>query len=106
MAGTIRIPPMIRRILILLAFLLLAEPVFAQEPLQPYDASGRYRTGGIEAQVSGALGDGRDVLLSWGALVVGLTLLALWPWSLGLLLVGPWLGHATWHAYRDAVEWA
>ena len=44
-------------------------------------------------------------MLLWGALVVGLTLLALWPWSLGLLLVGPWLGHATWHAYRDAVGW-
>lgn len=44
-------------------------------------------------------------LLFWGALVVALTLLALWPWSLGLLVVGPWLGHATWHAYRDAVRW-
>jgi uncharacterized membrane protein len=44
-------------------------------------------------------------MLLWGALVVVLTLLALWPWSLGLLLVGPWLGHATWHAYRDAVGW-
>jgi uncharacterized membrane protein len=27
------------------------------------------------------------------------------PWHLGLLLVGPWLGHATWHAYRGAVQW-
>jgi uncharacterized membrane protein len=44
-------------------------------------------------------------MLFWGALVVALTLLALWPWSLGLLVVGPWLGHATWHAYRDAVGW-
>ncbi|HZN47697.1 MAG TPA: DUF2189 domain-containing protein [Ramlibacter sp.] len=44
-------------------------------------------------------------MLLWGALVAALTLLALWPWSLGLLLVGPWLGHATWHAYRDAVGW-
>lgn len=44
-------------------------------------------------------------MLLWGALVVALTLLALWPWSLGLLVVGPWLGHATWHAYRDAVSW-
>jgi uncharacterized membrane protein len=45
------------------------------------------------------------VLLFWGALVVVLTLAALWPWALGVLVVGPWLGHATWHAYRDAVEW-
>ena len=26
------------------------------------------------------------------------------PWSLGLLVVGPWLGHASWHAYRAAVR--
>ncbi len=45
------------------------------------------------------------VMLFWGALVVALTLAALWPWSLGLLVVGPWLGHATWHAYRDSVGW-
>lgn len=44
-------------------------------------------------------------MLFWGALVVLLTLLALWPWALGVLVVGPWLGHATWHAYRDAVGW-
>ena len=44
-------------------------------------------------------------MLFWGALVVALTLLALWPWALGILVVGPWLGHATWHAYREAVGW-
>ena len=45
------------------------------------------------------------VMLFWGLLVVALTMLALWPWGLGLLLLGPLLGHATWHAYRDAVAW-
>ncbi|MCC2636247.1 MAG: Protein of unknown function transrane [Ramlibacter sp.] len=46
------------------------------------------------------------VMLLWGTLVVGLTLGALWlPWALGIVAVGPWLGHATWHAYRDAVAW-
>lgn len=45
-------------------------------------------------------------MLFWGALVVALTLVALWlPWAVGILVVGPWLGHATWHAYRDAVGW-
>lgn len=45
-------------------------------------------------------------MLWWGALVVVLTLAALWlPWALGIVVVGPWLGHATWHAYRDAVGW-
>lgn len=45
------------------------------------------------------------VMVLWGALIVGLVLLALWPWGAGLLFVGPWLGHATWHAYREAVSW-
>lgn len=44
-------------------------------------------------------------LLFWGVLVVALTLLALWPWGAGVLVVGPWLGYATWHAYRDAIAW-
>jgi uncharacterized membrane protein len=44
-------------------------------------------------------------MLFWGALVVALVLAALWPGALGILVVGPWLGHATWHAYRDAVGW-
>ena len=46
------------------------------------------------------------VMLWWAALIVGLTAVAmLLPWSLGLLLVGPLLGHGSWHAYRDAVRW-
>ena len=45
------------------------------------------------------------VMLVWAALIVVLTGLALWPWGAGLLVVGPWLGHASWHAYRDAVGW-
>ena len=45
-------------------------------------------------------------LLVWGGLIVLLVALALLlPWGVGLLLVGPWLGHATWHAYRGAVTW-
>lgn len=45
------------------------------------------------------------VLLLWGALITGLVGLALLPWGLGLLLIGPWLGHASWHAYRGSVRW-
>ncbi len=45
-------------------------------------------------------------LLTWGTLILALVLAALWlPASLGLLVVGPWLGHATWHAYRGCFEW-
>ncbi len=45
------------------------------------------------------------VMLVWGALITVLVLLALLPWCGGLLVVGPWLGHASWHAYRGSVRW-
>ena len=45
------------------------------------------------------------VMLLWGLLLSVLVLAALWPWALGIILVGPWLGHASWHAYRGSVEW-
>ena len=32
-----------------------------------------------------------------------LVVAAMLPFFLGLLVVGPWLGHASWHAYRGAV---
>lgn len=44
------------------------------------------------------------VMLWWGALITALIVLALLPWFLGLFVVGPLVGHATWHAYRAAVE--
>ncbi len=43
------------------------------------------------------------VMLWWAALIAGLVFVAMLPWFAGLLLVGPVLGHATWHAYRAAV---
>ncbi len=43
------------------------------------------------------------VMLLWGALITLLVVLAMLPGFLGLLVVGPVLGHATWHAYRAAV---
>jgi uncharacterized membrane protein len=49
--------------------------------------------------------DNTAVMVLWGGLITLLVGLALWPWSLGLLIVGPWLGHASWHAYRGTVEW-
>lgn len=45
------------------------------------------------------------VMLLWGMLLTVLVILALVPWGLGLLLVGPLLGHASWHAYRGSVRW-
>jgi uncharacterized membrane protein len=44
------------------------------------------------------------VMLAWGALIALLVGLALLPWFAGLLVVGPVVGHASWHAYRNAVQ--
>ncbi len=43
------------------------------------------------------------VMLAWGATITLLVTLAMLPWFAGLLVVGPVLGHASWHAYRGAV---
>ena len=43
------------------------------------------------------------VMLLWGAVITLTVALAMLPWFLGLLVVGPVLGHATWHAYRHLV---
>lgn len=40
----------------------------------------------------------------WAGLIVVFTAMALVPFFLGLALVLPLIGHATWHAYRDMVR--
>jgi len=40
----------------------------------------------------------------WAALIMLLTLLGMATFMVGLLLVVPLLGHASWHAYRDLVS--
>lgn len=42
-------------------------------------------------------------MTGWGILIVALTFVALLPAFLGLLIVLPVLGHATWHLYRKVV---
>ena len=43
-------------------------------------------------------------LALWAALIMGLTVLGLATAFVGLVVVIPWLGHASWHAYRDLVD--
>ncbi len=43
------------------------------------------------------------VMLAWGALIAGLTFAAMLPALLGLFIVLPVLGHASWHVYRRAL---
>jgi len=43
-------------------------------------------------------------LALWAALIMLLTLLGMATVLLGLVLALPWLGHASWHAYRALVD--
>lgn len=43
------------------------------------------------------------VLLLWGVLIAGLVALGLATDFVALALLFPWLGHASWHAYRELV---
>ena len=43
-------------------------------------------------------------MLMWAILVLGLVLAGYATWLLGMIIVLPLLGHATWFAYRDIVE--
>ncbi|NDY92220.1 DUF2189 domain-containing protein [Ideonella livida] len=42
----------------------------------------------------------------WAALILGLTLVGMATLMAGLVVVVPWLAHASWHAYRDTVDTA
>jgi uncharacterized membrane protein len=44
------------------------------------------------------------VMLAWGAIVLGLFLLSVASGFLGLIVVFPVLGYATWHAYRAIAQ--
>jgi uncharacterized membrane protein len=43
-------------------------------------------------------------MIVWSALILVLTVIGYAPLLLGLLIIGPLLGYATWHAYRDLVR--
>jgi uncharacterized membrane protein len=43
-------------------------------------------------------------MLVWGAIVLALFLLCVVTGLAGLIVVFPWLGHATWHAYKATCD--
>lgn len=43
-------------------------------------------------------------MMVWAALIVGLTLIGVLTSFIGLVVIFPLLGHASWHAYRDTVQ--
>jgi uncharacterized membrane protein len=42
-------------------------------------------------------------MLLWAAIIAGLVFAGMLPYFLGLFVVLPILGHATWHLYRRAL---
>lgn len=52
----------------------------------------------------GAVVTNKGVMLLWAAMIVGLVLLGFATAYLGLAIVLPVIGHATWHAYRETVK--
>jgi len=50
------------------------------------------------------VGENPVVMAVWALVIAVLTLAALVPWFLGLVVVLPVLGHATWHLYRRALH--
>ncbi len=51
----------------------------------------------------GAVVENRDAMLRWALVIVVAVVIAMLPFFLGIVLVFPVLGHATWHVYRRAV---
>ncbi len=43
-------------------------------------------------------------MIVWSALILILTSIGYAPLLCGLLIIAPWLGHATWHAYKDMIR--
>lgn len=64
------------------------------------------RTEAVTAAAASVLALARNLpaMLVWASLIVGLTLIGLLTFYLGLVLVVPLIGHATWHAYRDLIN--
>jgi len=50
-----------------------------------------------------AVGENWPSMIVWAALIFALTTVGIALWYVGLIVVMPWLGYATWHAYRDTL---
>ncbi|WP_028454956.1 DUF2189 domain-containing protein [Chitinilyticum litopenaei] len=51
-----------------------------------------------------AVGDNLAPMAFWAVLLVALTAIGFATFMIGLIVIFPWLGHATWYAYKDLVE--
>lgn len=46
----------------------------------------------------------RRTMLLWGVLVAALTFVGFMTAMIGFIVIIPWLGYATWHGYREALD--
>lgn len=72
----------------------VALPLMIDRPVDPVTAvisSGRTVLGNLPA------------MLLWAALIAALTLAGMAFFLIGLAITWPWIGHASWHAYRELV---
>lgn len=64
------------------------------------------RTDGITAVVTSINATLRNkwVMFVWGALIVSTVLIGFATFLIGFIVLLPLIGHATWHAYREAID--
>jgi len=65
---------------------------------KPVDASVAIRT-----SIAATLRNPREIF-GWGLRVAGLLFLGTLPAGIGLAIILPWLGYATWHLYTRLIE--
>ena len=53
----------------------------------------------------GLVRENPGLMLGWGAFISALLFLAMLPGFIGLFIVLPLFGHASWHLYRRAIAW-
>lgn len=83
----------------------LAAPVFASSVVAiPLLLDREVSVAGAVFTSWRAVLDNPVALALWAALIMGLTLAGMASAMLGLVVVVPWLAHASWHAYRDLVD--
>jgi len=46
----------------------------------------------------------RWTMLLWGIIVAALTVVGFATLMVGFIVIIPWLGYATWHGYRQALD--
>jgi uncharacterized membrane protein len=86
---------------------LLAAPVFASSVVAiPLLLDREISVGGAVFTSWRTVLNNPAPLALWAALIAAFTLVGMATLMLGLVVVVPWLAHASWHAYRDLVDGA